>query len=436
MKSQALMKVAVIALLIPLMGQTGPCGMMPTDQGGNALQGPPGPQGPEGPQGPAGPQGPTGPQGPAGSGLACNDCQATFVNEGQQDSITNIMLQSSAVTSNKIAANSVDGSKIIDASLGQADLAANSVGANQLISGAVGTDELADSAVISSKIATAAITLDKISTAGAITDNVLSFDGSNIVWSQAGDTTWQSCPAPNCISHDGEVQIRGGDLTLGNADLSVQNHTFIANGDYICRDNSNREVYFFDSSNSEMTIRGFNSDTGTTTRTIVLNGDSGATSGEIILYQGSPSGSTTATIRLNGNDGMAYKPGGGSWSSLSDSRLKTNVSTVSNAIDKLLSLRGVTFEFKDPGSVGEKSGRRLGMIAQEVEKVFPDWVTTGPDGFKRLTFQGFEAVIVEAVRDLSNQKDKKIAAQQAQIESLQARLSVIEAKLSGESGVK
>jgi hypothetical protein len=40
------------------------------------------------------------------------------------------------------------------------------------------------------------------------------------------------------------------------------------------------------------------------------------------------------------------------------------------------------------------------MVAQDVEQVFPSWVDTGTDGYKRLTFRGFEAVAVEAVREL------------------------------------
>ncbi len=42
------------------------------------------------------------------------------------------------------------------------------------------------------------------------------------------------------------------------------------------------------------------------------------------------------------------------------------------------------------------------MVAQEVEKVFPAWVDQGSDGYKRVTFRGFEAVTVEAVRELND----------------------------------
>ncbi|MBI5525713.1 MAG: hypothetical protein HY897_05210 [Deltaproteobacteria bacterium] len=45
------------------------------------------------------------------------------------------------------------------------------------------------------------------------------------------------------------------------------------------------------------------------------------------------------------------------------------------------------------------------MIAQEVEKIFPEWVGADKDGFKDLTFRGFEALTVEAMRELKAEND-------------------------------
>jgi hypothetical protein len=114
-----------------------------------------------------------------------------------------------------------------------------------------------------------------------------------------------------------------------------------------------------------------------------------------------------ATLSVNGS---ADKPGGGSWSSFSDIRLKKNVQPLTGALAKLLALRGVSFEYKDPQKIHELPGQRIGMIAQEVERVFPDWVDAAPGGYKRLTFRGFEALTVEALRELSADKDARIAA--------------------------
>jgi hypothetical protein len=100
--------------------------------------------------------------------------------------------------------------------------------------------------------------------------------------------------------------------------------------------------------------------------------------------------------------GSAYKPGGGSWSALSDMRAKAAIQPLTNSLGRLLQLHGVTFEYTDAARAqfGERSGPHMGMVAQQVEQVFPSWIDTGTDGYKRLTFRGFEAVAVEAVREL------------------------------------
>jgi hypothetical protein len=118
----------------------------------------------------------------------------------------------------------------------------------------------------------------------------------------------------------------------------------------------------------------------------------------------------TGTLFSLSVNGTAGKPGGGSWSVLSDRRLKKDIQPLHGALDQLLRLKGVSFEYVDPKSIGELSGPRMGMIAQDVEQVFPDWVQELSNGYKALTIRGFEALAVEALRDLRAEKDAEIAA--------------------------
>ncbi len=94
-----------------------------------------------------------------------------------------------------------------------------------------------------------------------------------------------------------------------------------------------------------------------------------------------------------------------------------------------MNLRGVTFEYKDPDAINELLGERIGMIAQEVEEVFPDWVETGGLGYKMLTFRGFEALTVEAIRDLRLEKDSQIATLDDEVALLRAENAVLHARL-------
>jgi hypothetical protein len=124
-------------------------------------------------------------------------------------------------------------------------------------------------------------------------------------------------------------------------------------------------------------------------------------------------------------NGTAAKTGGGSWSTLSDRRLKKNVEPLDGALSRLLSLRGVTFEFTAEGlETGlAQPGRQVGLIAQEVEPVFPEWVSETPNGHKFVTETGTTALMVEALRELRAEKDGEIA-------SLRERLAKLERQVA------
>jgi hypothetical protein len=132
-------------------------------------------------------------------------------------------------------------------------------------------------------------------------------------------------------------------------------------------------------------------------------------------------------------NGSAAKPMGGSWSTLSDVRVKKNIQPLTGALDKLLQLRGVTFEYIDPNSINELPGTHTGMIAQEVETLFPQWVTTGPTGFKSIAFSGFEALTVEALRETRQTQalaQDRISALEEENQELRQRLAAVEAALA------
>ena len=120
----------------------------------------------------------------------------------------------------------------------------------------------------------------------------------------------------------------------------------------------------------------------------------------------------------------AYKPGGGSWSSSSDIKLKKNVEPLENALGRLLQLHGVTFEWKDPEQQGNLSGTQIGLVAQDVEQAFPAWVGSFPDGTKHVTFRGFEALTVEAFRELNTIVD-----------NMRQRLETLEQRMRGVAAV-
>jgi hypothetical protein len=101
--------------------------------------------------------------------------------------------------------------------------------------------------------------------------------------------------------------------------------------------------------------------------------------------------------------GQAFKPGGGSWAALSDKKLKKNIKTLKGSLEKITKLRGVSFEWKNTEMECVLAGTQTGMIAQEVEEVFPDWVGEHADGTKYIAVTGFEAHMIECIKALNDE---------------------------------
>lgn len=83
----------------------------------------------------------------------------------------------------------------------------------------------------------------------------------------------------------------------------------------------------------------------------------------------------------------------------SDERLKDNINTIENALDKVKSMKGVSFDWNN--NQNTYTGRDIGVIAQDVEKVIPEIVTTRDTGYKAVKYERLIPVLIEAVKELS-----------------------------------
>ena len=123
----------------------------------------------------------------------------------------------------------------------------------------------------------------------------------------------------------------------------------------------------------------------------------------------------------------------------SDARYKANIAVLTSPLEKLLSLHGYSYYNK----LSEKND--VGVIAQEVEKVFPELVQTDTQGYKTVAYANLVAPLIEAVKELAGKVDVltvsvnnlfdkyisqqlQIKTQQSQIDALNARLQALEAK--------
>ena len=91
------------------------------------------------------------------------------------------------------------------------------------------------------------------------------------------------------------------------------------------------------------------------------------------------------------------------WTNTSDARLKKNIVTIPDALNKVMQLRGVNYEWID-SSV--ETGTRMGLIAQEVEKVVPEVVNTNGDYYS-MQYAPLNALLIEAIKEQQNQINKQ-----------------------------
>jgi len=86
----------------------------------------------------------------------------------------------------------------------------------------------------------------------------------------------------------------------------------------------------------------------------------------------------------------------------SDERLKENVASIENAVEKVEAIGGYTYNWIPMEGVHVYGDMKdVGVIAQEIEKVLPELVSDRENGYKAVKYDKLTAVLIEAVKELS-----------------------------------
>jgi hypothetical protein len=123
-------------------------------------------------------------------------------------------------------------------------------------------------------------------------------------------------------------------------------------------------------------------------------------------------GSTTGFINPNGG-GVYQGNNSGSWSQVSDQRLKKNIVDNTDGLEKISQLRVRNFEYRLPEEVTEldpscaipNKGVQLGVIAQEIQEVFPDCVKTESTGVISVDSDNLTWYMINAIKELKAEFD-------------------------------
>ena len=124
---------------------------------------------------------------------------------------------------------------------------------------------------------------------------------------------------------------------------------------------------------------------------------------------------------FNGN--VSYT---GSFTHVSDARFKKNIRTLPNALDTVLNLRGVTFNWRQQEfpNMHFGQGQQIGFIGQEVKRVLPELVSKDQKGYLAVDYTEVVPVLVEALRQ-QQQQIKGLQAQLKEINALKAHVSAL-----------
>lgn len=87
----------------------------------------------------------------------------------------------------------------------------------------------------------------------------------------------------------------------------------------------------------------------------------------------------------------------GDLNNTSDERLKNDIETLTQPLNTLKQLRGVSFKWRHNGK------RSIGVIAQEIEAVLPELVSTGEDGVKSVSYISLIGLLIEAIKELDEE---------------------------------
>ncbi len=294
---------------------------------------------------------------------------------------------------------------------------ASSGGLNAIAMGSL-ANASASNAVSIGKSTTAsgagAVVLGENATASGVSagafGNGASATGSNAVALAANANGANSLAGTSGIA-DGAYSTafnRGTTLTAATDGFAVGNSSVVSGVNGIALGIQTKSKSF-----NEVVIGSYNLDyTAASTTTAI------ATDRSFVVGNGSAAGTSNAlTILKNGKagfsripltnilevEGEASKTNPGSWVGNSDRRLKKNIETISekSALQSILKLRGVTYEWNDTKTGAQRpEGIQYGFVAQELQEVFPEKVTTDALGYLQTAYGDYDPIVVQAIKAL------------------------------------
>jgi len=154
---------------------------------------------------------------------------------------------------------------------------------------------------------------------------------------------------------------------------------------------------------------------------------------------------TSQGIRLSPAGGLVQVIGSGTytgtWTQASDERYKTNIIPLSDLLKKVNLLQPVGYEWNKEEFPENNfpDGNQIGLIAQEVEKLFPEIVATNQDGYKSIDYSKISVLLIQAMKEQQSeieQQSDEISEMKSELEELKSMIMQDSNKFSSTANQK
>ena len=291
---------------------------------------------------------------------------------------------------------------------GTLDFSVSGITSSMITDGTIATADIANDAITNAKIADNAVTADQISVSGNGTSGqALTSDGDGTfsfttITGNAYDLTLTGSSTPSINL----AQTAGGSdtdsITL-NAGTGI---SFSTSGSAITVTNSSPDQTVSLTAGSNVTITGSYPNftiASTDTNTQATRDSLSIGTGDSVQFRGLGAGVSAANDEVRAAGEITAF-------SSSDIALKENINPIENALNKVMSLGGYNYDWKDSyvkdrGGIDGYFVRKsdVGVLAHEIEKVVPEAHAVRKDGTGAVRYEKIVPLLIEAIKDLNKE---------------------------------
>jgi hypothetical protein len=165
-----------------------------------------------------------------------------------------------------------------------------------------------------------------------------------------------------------------------------------------------------------------------TSYAIYADADGGSTSGNEYAFYGLGKGYFSQNVGIGNTPSSTYRLYviGNTYTSgtyySSDKRYKKDIQILNNDLEKIKSLNGVSYKWKQDEYPDMKfeDTEQIGLIAQEVEEIYPQLVIEDENGYKAVDYSRFAPILIEAIKE----QQRIIEKMGAEIEMLKSKVGI------------